>query len=78
MVKKYRMMLNSDHSCGDSTFGKKDIRRSTGSTSGKLGERIQVMLKSHCSLADGMAIDLYQHSFRLMFSMYDAVEFQNL
>ena len=58
--KNYRMMRNSDHSCGDSTFGKKDIHRSTECTSRKRGERIQVMLKNHCSLADGMAIDLYQ------------------
>ena len=58
-VKKYRMMRNSDHSCGESTIGK-DVRRSTVRFYQKLGERIQVMLKSHCSLADGMAIDLYQ------------------
>ena len=31
--KKDRMMHNSDHSCGDSAFGMKDIRRSTESTS---------------------------------------------
>ena len=58
--KKERMMRNSDHSWGDSTFGKKDIRRSTGSTSRKRVGRIQLMLKSHCSLADGMAIGLYK------------------
>ena len=53
-------MRNSDHSCGESSFGMKDIRRLTVSTSRKRGERIQVLLKSHCSQADGMAIDLYQ------------------
>ena len=58
--KNYRMMRNSDHSCGESTFGKKDIRWSTGSTSRKQSERIQVILRSHCSLADGMAVDLHQ------------------
>ena len=58
--KKDRMMRNSEHSCGDSMFGMKDIRRSTERTSRKRGERIQVMLKSHRSLAGVMVIDLYQ------------------
>ena len=59
-VKKDHMMRNSDHSCGASTIDMKGIRRSTGSTFRKRGERIQVMLKSHCSLAEGMSIDFCQ------------------
>ena len=58
--KKNGMTRNSDHSCGESTSDMKEIRRSTGSTSRKLGLRIMVMLKRHCSLAEGTAIDLYQ------------------
>ena len=55
------MMRNSDDSCDDTTFDMKDIRRSTVSTSLIRGERIQVMLKSHLSLADGMSTDIYQY-----------------